>query len=179
MKTESKAKLKGKKPASFFECKFRWLPWAGVLMFGVFKTGHPEVMHFVWPLIWLMIEDPDEAFDKIKCLCTLNRVIDNTDDTMPSFPAEGKKKASEYAFKWFCCYVDELPTSANALGKKLDKICANIVKGLNEIGAREWNGVSLIVGCTFQCVTVSHFVCWFIFRKQICTSSLQSLCLTA
>ena len=115
-------------------------------MFAVFKTGHLDVMNFVWPLIWLMIKDPDEALDKIKCLCTLNRVFDNTNKTMPSFPAEGKKKKSEYVFKWFCCYVGDLPTSGNTLGPQLDKICANIVKGLNKIGAREWDGASLIVG---------------------------------
>ena len=114
-------------------------------MFGVSKTGRPDAMHFVWPLIWLMIEDPEEAFKKIQCLCTLNRVFDKTDNTMPSFPAKDKQKESEYAFKWFCCYVGELPTNAKALGTKLDKICANIVKGLNEIGAREWDRVSLIV----------------------------------
>ena len=112
-------------------------------MFAVFKTGHPDIMNYVWPIIWLMIDDPEAAFDQIKCLCTLNCVFDNTNKTMPSFPAEGKKKQSKYMFKWFCCYVGDLPTG-DTLGPKLDKICANIVKGLNKIGAREWDGVSLI-----------------------------------
>ena len=132
-------KSKSKKTPSYFEVVFKWVPAAGILLWEVHKTGHPEIMHFVWPLIFLMIHDADEAFATLNCLCTLNRVKDGTNIDMPSKPR------SDYVSKLFCSHVGDLPTETKPRGEKLDLICARIVKKLNEIGAREWDGVCLII----------------------------------
>ena len=112
-------------------------PLVGVLAWEVVKSGQPECMNYIWPLIFLLIHSPDEAYEGLQCVCTLNRVFDGTDNAKPATPSEPIHK-----FKLFCSLVD-VSGSARDMQKRLEKACKAIVTNLNEIGNRPHDGVSL------------------------------------
>ena len=129
------------KKAKPFETCFEYFPTLGVLAWSVFKSGEPDVMQYVWPIIYMLIHSPQEAYDLLKCVCTLNMVYDGTNDPKPSMPNEKVHK-----FKLFCSLVDV----GKDIKRSVEKACADIVANLNVIGNRPHDKVCLTLICSFQ-----------------------------
>ena len=103
-------------------------------------------MQYIWPIIYMLIHSPQEAYDLLKCVCTLNHVFDGTNDPKPSMPNEPKHK-----YKLFCSLVDV----GKDIERSLKKACTEIVANLNAIGNRPYDKVRLTLICSFQYMIVN------------------------
>ena len=86
-----------------------------------------------------MIKIPVESFDKLKCLCTLDRCEPGTSDKIILANPKNAGTGRQFAYKMFCSF------SKSGTKKAVEKLCASIVKSLNELASKKWGEVCLMI----------------------------------
>ena len=93
----------------------------------------------MWPIIWNLIKIPEESFERLSCVCTIDRRESATSDNIMLADPRKAGNGRQFAYKMFCSIAKNGSQAAP------NKLCTSIVNSLNELGSKKWGEVCLMI----------------------------------